>query len=160
MSQTPDQKRALELLALGWTRAAIARQIGVSPNTISRWLDPDVARRNREASLRYKRSLVGICVDCGGPTRYAGTKESTKASRRCKWCAQGKLPPPAPDRRRCVPVRLVDIELEVRLEGAREANRYEAGDLERQEILFAAIAPSENVYWVSESARALELLRA
>lgn len=51
-----------------------------------------------------------------------------------------------PDRRRSHPVRLVDIPVEVRLAAARSVDG--TAD-ERQEVLAAALFPSDTVYWIA-----------
>lgn len=44
----------LELRALGWTRRAIAREVGVSRSTVDRWLQPDGPRRERERQAKRR----------------------------------------------------------------------------------------------------------
>jgi hypothetical protein len=147
----PETKqRVQELRALGESYLSISRTLGVPVNTVRGWCDPVYAEKKLAAARAWKAKQSGRCLECGGPTKLNGRGQ--RFSDRCKWCAQGKTPPPAPDTRRCVPVRLVDIDLEARLAGAREANRWEKGEWEKQEILLAALSPSDHVYWVSESA--------
>ena len=55
-----------------------------------------------------------------------------------------------PDRRRIIPVRLVDVPLEVRLKGARVAKRAEVDPFERLRIDLAAHSPDpEFVGWIA-----------
>lgn len=150
------EQRAVELRALGNSWNTIAATLGVSHQTARRWASPGFAERARARSREAKQRRTGICVDCGGPTKYAGHKDGNAgASLRCTYCTRGVLPPRAPDARRRVPVRLCDLKPEALLAAAWEANRHEQNELERQEILLAAIAPSDDVHWVSESARAI-----
>lgn len=55
------------------------------------------------------------------------------------------------DPRRCKPVRLTDIPEQTRLAAARVAVRTEVDPNERQAILFAALFPSDTVYFIAES---------
>lgn len=145
--------RAVELRAAGFSYSQISAELGVASNTVQRWIKPDYAAYSRAKSRAYKESKHGICVECGGPTKLNKNGDGFNPS--CQWCAQGKTPPPPPDRRRCVPIRLCDLRSDVLLAGAWEANRFEQGDLEKQEILLAAIFPSDRVHWISETARRL-----
>lgn len=43
--------------------------------------------KSREATRRAKRRRTGICLDCGGVTRYAG-KPTGAISARCNKCAR------------------------------------------------------------------------
>lgn len=52
-----------------------------------------------------------------------------------------------------IPVRLTDVPVMVRLQAARTLLRFDADE----ELLVAAFAPSDRVYWVRESARAILL---
>lgn len=117
----------------------------VSMSTVGNLLiDPD----GRKARAR-KDSYGGRCVDCGGPT--TGSNGRAKAPTRCRRCAQGHLD--SPSERRTQPVTLVSLPLDLRLAGAREANRVEQGEYERMEILLAALYPSSNVYYVADGAQ-------
>lgn len=55
------------------------------------------------------------------------------------------------DPRRCRPVRLTDVPEQQRLTAARIAVRAEWDPQERQAILFAALFPSDTVYFIAES---------
>lgn len=134
--------QATALLAEGLTRNHVAARLGIKPQTLRNILnDPDGSKDKAR-----KASYGGRCSDCG--RRTDGSNGREKAPTRCKFCTQG-IRPPEPDRRRRVPVRLTDFPLEQRLEAAHEACRYEKGELERTEILFAALTPSDRVYWVA-----------
>lgn len=52
-------------------------------------------------------------------------------------------------RERMIPVRLTEVPVMVRLAAARSLMRHNADE----ELLVAAFAPSDRVYWVRESAR-------
>jgi len=60
------------------------------------------------------------------------------------------LYPRPPDLRRCVPIRLTEIPKDTRLEAARRASRYEVTKEQRMELFWAALFPSDRVYWVSD----------
>ena len=145
--------RAIELRALGRSINSIGRELEVGPNTVKRWIDPAFKARQNKMALDYKAKRTGICRECGGPTTLL--RDGSDTATLCKWCAQGHTPPPAPDKRRCVPIRLCDLSDDVLLNAAWEANRFEQGEVERQEILLAAAFPSDTVYFISRSARAL-----
>lgn len=109
------------------------------------------------SSLRAQRKQQklrrgGVCIDCGGTTSEG--KTAGEVSLRCIWCAQGRRRP-ANAIRLCVPVRLADVPLDVRLDAVTACNRIEHDEQQRLELLLAAIQPSDNVYWVAESARPL-----
>lgn len=148
MPATPRAERVAQVLALiideGLTARHVANRLGVSYQTVRELLsDPDGSKA-RERRQRYQ----GVCADCGGPTD--GSRGFAKAPARCRYCVRGGAPRQRqPDRRRRIPVRLTEIPLERRVEAAHESCRIERGDWERQAILMAAIAPSENVYWVA-----------
>lgn len=137
----------------GLTIRQVGLRLGISRSMVSEIInDPDgsKARARRE-------SYAGVCDECGGPTD--GSNGRANAPPRCLYCIQGipmrdRERPADPSLRRCVPVRLCDLPLEVRLEGVRIANRREQGDVERVEILLAAVEPSDRVYWVAKSALA------
>jgi hypothetical protein len=75
-----------ELRALGWGARRISAHLGIPSTTVFRWLNPDYESRGRERSRRRKQKIVGVCVDCGGETRYAG-KNGRQSSLRCAACA-------------------------------------------------------------------------
>lgn len=145
--------RAVELRALGNSINGIGRTLGVGANTVRRWVDPEYHEKAKASSRDYKAKAHGICVECGGHTTLLHSGEGF--AQRCKWCAEGKKPPAPPDKRRCVPIRLCDLNRDVLLAAAWEANRFEQGDHEKQEILLAAVFPSSRVHWISESARGI-----
>lgn len=53
-----EQQRAAALVGAGWQKKAVARELGVSERTISRWVGRDdfrnLVRRQREAALAAK----------------------------------------------------------------------------------------------------------
>lgn len=51
-------------------------------------------------------------------------------------------------RARLTPVRLTEIPFEKRMAAARRECREAADDAERDEIMFAAMFPSDKLYWV------------
>jgi len=69
---------------------SVAKRLGVSTSTVRRWLNPEAADRDRAASRAYKAGRRGVCVDCGGETRYGGQKASGPdgCSIRCSACAR------------------------------------------------------------------------
>lgn len=77
-------KKARRLRKAGMAYSDIAKQIGASPNTIIRWLDPEMHERNLAASRLYKQTKMkrAVCIDCGGPAYRSGEK----ASKRCWKC--------------------------------------------------------------------------
>jgi hypothetical protein len=54
-----------------------------------------------------------------------------------------------PDKRRCVPVRLTDLEPNVRWQAAVRACKAEPDPDERARIFLAALNPSSTVYFVA-----------
>lgn len=54
--------------------------------------------------------------------------------------------------RRCVPVRLTDLPLDVRIAAYRVAMRYARTPEECMELAMAAAKPSDTIYWVAQSA--------
>lgn len=54
-----------------------------------------------------------------------------------------------PDLRRCIPVRLTEIDEQVRLHAARQAGAKEADPDEKLSLLYAALFPSDRIYWVA-----------
>lgn len=56
------------------TAPVIARRLGVSKNTVYRWLDDEWSERDRIASRAAKDRRTGICQQCGGTTRYNGNR--------------------------------------------------------------------------------------
>jgi transcriptional regulator with XRE-family HTH domain len=135
----------LELRARGLTQLQIAEELGVARSTVNNLLnDPEGLKRKAR-----RERWAGVCIDCGGPTFADSPHE---ASMRCRWCAQGKPRPMSAQPRLRIPIRLLDIPLEVRLDGVRSATQIEKDPVERVSILLAALEPSAQTYWVSESA--------
>lgn len=146
VSRAERYRQIRDLRAQGLTYRQVADQLGIAASTVNSVLnDPDGSKERAR-----KRSYAGVCRQCGGPT--TGSEGRENAPTVCRWCFQGKQRP-ANAIRLCVPIRLVDLPLDIRLEGAREAARVEPDPDERNEILLAAIMPSDRVYWVAESAR-------
>lgn len=123
----------------------IAAELGVSRSYAGGLRSDPTGEKDRARKASYR----GVCVECGGPTD--GGNGPAHQSLRCHYCAQGKPRPVAT--RLTLPVRLCDLPLDVRLQGAHAANRIEKGMEERAEILLAALYPSRNVYYLAESAR-------
>ena len=146
MSRITRAERHAQILAArseGLTDKHIALRLGISYSLVREILsDPDGSRARER-----KRGYAGTCAQCGGPTD--GSNGRDKAPSLCRYCVRGLPRPKPPDNRRRVPVRLPEIPLERRLAAAEQACRIEKGDFERQEILFAAISPSNTVYWVA-----------
>lgn len=151
---TPTRAQRLEqireLKARGLTSRQIAAEVGVAVNTVRDYLSDPTGAKARAR----KASYAGVCIECGGPTN--GGSGPGKASLRCSYCVRGIPSGRAhrPTRRRTVPVRLDELPVDVRLDGARDAIRIESGD-ERIALLEAALFPSDTVYWLAESARPL-----
>lgn len=59
------------------------------------------------------------------------------------------MPLDHPSARRQVPVRLCDVPVDVRLMAAREAMRGEQDPVVCQDLLVAALVPSDHVYFVA-----------
>ena len=81
-----ERAKALRDAGLSW--AAIGRAVGVSRSHARRLCDPDVAASERVGSRDAKRRRTGVCLDCGGPTRYAGNRGVPGASPRCDGCSR------------------------------------------------------------------------
>lgn len=81
-----DAKReeAAALRNSGLLAPAIAQRLGVTKNTVYRWLNPVFAEKSRRSSLEAKRKRTGACVDCGSVTRLA---KYGGVSSRCPSCA-------------------------------------------------------------------------
>lgn len=58
--------------------------------------------------------------------------------------------PQIPSERRRIAVRLIDVPIELRLKAAREECRHAKTDRERDELLAAALAPKETVFYVTD----------
>lgn len=54
----------------GLSYREIGERAGVVPSTVRRWLNPEAAERNRQASREAKRRRRQPCEDCGGPKSY------------------------------------------------------------------------------------------
>lgn len=138
--------RASELREQGLMIREIAELLGISRSYAGGLLtDPDGSRDRAR-----KASYSGVCADCGFPT--SGSDGAALAPGRCIWCTSGRTRPVAARPRLAVPLRLEDVPLEVRLEAVRFAARRETERAVRDELLLAAIYPSDQTYWVSESA--------
>lgn len=59
------------------------------------------------------------------------------------------LRPDERDARRCYPVRLCDVPADERHKAARRLCREAIDETEKVELLYAALFPSERVYWLS-----------
>lgn len=54
---TPNQRRAIRLLAKGWTQSAVAHRSGVAPRTVERWMsDPHFREALVACQSEYTRS--------------------------------------------------------------------------------------------------------
>jgi hypothetical protein len=60
------------------------------------------------------------------------------------------MPASNPSPRRRVPVRLLDVPLELRLKAAREVCRHVKTERERDDLLAAALVPKETVFYVTD----------
>jgi predicted transcriptional regulator len=76
---------ARAMRASGHSQATTARFLGVSPNTVRRWTDPEYAARQLRLSRNAKRRRTGRCVECGAETHYNGGK-GISVSERCVAC--------------------------------------------------------------------------
>ncbi|MBA3565225.1 MAG: helix-turn-helix domain-containing protein [Actinobacteria bacterium] len=80
------QERARELYASGaFGHRQIAKELGVSPSTALRYVNPALAERGRKLSSAAKQRRRGTCESCGAETRYNGHGRGT--SERCLACA-------------------------------------------------------------------------
>lgn len=88
MAQVKDKPALARALyrpgEVGYKR--VGKMLGVSPSTVRRWVDPDVAEQHRVAAREAKRRRVGVCEQCGGETRYGGHAPNG-VSRICFTCA-------------------------------------------------------------------------
>lgn len=127
----------------GLTGKHIAARLGIPFTTVRVLMsDPDGSKARTR-----KDSYGGQCIECGGPTN--GSNGRDQAGVRCTYCVRGIRRENAPDKRRCVPVRLTEIPLERRVEAAKEAIRRERDELDKIELIVAAQYPSSTVYWVA-----------
>jgi len=139
--------RVRELRDQGLSFKEIAEELDIKRSYASAlYSDPDGSKDRAR-----KDGYGGRCADCGA--RTTGSMGRDNAPTRCWRCARGHLD--SPSQRRTMPLRLCDVPLDLRLAGVREANRVERGEMERIEILLAALYPSTNVYFVHEGARPL-----
>lgn len=58
-----------------------------------------------------------------------------------------------PSSRRSLPVTLRQVPEPVRFGAAQQAARRLAGEVDPLDLIYAALFPSDRVYWVAESAR-------
>jgi len=88
MSSREEAKRRAQALyvpkSYGYRR--IARELGIPPGTVRRWVVPGKAEADRRAARERKRQRVGVCERCGGQTRYNG-RTAAGPSRICATCA-------------------------------------------------------------------------
>ena len=84
---TRDEKiaEARRMRAEGEILRVIGDRFGVSPQTIMRWTDDDLADRDRAAARAQKLLYRGTCVDCGASTN--GSAGPGKAGKRCSSCS-------------------------------------------------------------------------
>jgi Zn ribbon nucleic-acid-binding protein len=75
-----NYQEARDRYAAGETIEAIARDFGVTGNTVRRVVSPEYAARLQETSRRY--TMSGVCPDCGKP----GTVKRRGVSSRCAEC--------------------------------------------------------------------------
>jgi transcriptional regulator with XRE-family HTH domain len=73
-------KRVQKLRAQGLLQREIAERTGLSRSTVSQALTDPTGEKER---VRRRKRYGGTCIDCGGPTRYGGTRVPPK---RCKPC--------------------------------------------------------------------------
>jgi hypothetical protein len=125
-----------------WSKAQLAVALGVRPQALRNALADPLGMKQRARRVRYQ----GRCRVCGGATSGSEGRGANQP-RTCWRCARGL--PPEPDRRRRVPVRLCDLPLEVRLDGAAEACRHEPDLDARADIVAVALQPPATVYWVA-----------
>jgi hypothetical protein len=64
---------------------AVAKQLGISANSVRRYVDPAYAERQRRLSREAKQRRTGICRECGGETRYNGHRVNGPSSL-CSTC--------------------------------------------------------------------------
>lgn len=91
MKLTDEQRREIVELwdyGNGILAPSLAVRFGVSKSTIYRVINPDLAERTRQQSLEAKRRRHGVCVDCGGKTKYNGHNGAVSA--RCAACQTAK----------------------------------------------------------------------
>jgi transposase-like protein len=82
--------RAVELAATGLGHKEVAKKLGVPYATVGRWLHPEWAAKERASSREAKRRRTGVCLSCGGETRYNG-RTVNGPSARCASCARSAL---------------------------------------------------------------------
>lgn len=71
------------------TIGMIAEQLGVSKTTIVRWTNPAYDKRSREMVRKRHRERTGVCVDCGGETKYGG-QPGKPISDVCAECSRAR----------------------------------------------------------------------
>jgi DNA-binding CsgD family transcriptional regulator len=74
-----------------------AKELGLGPNTIRRWIDPGFLEQERDGKRRRRRLVP--CIRCGTPTNPRGRKHPEFGSL-CRRCLAGAIA----DRRRGVTV--------------------------------------------------------
>lgn len=86
--------RAEELYRRHYAIKAIARELGVAPTTIRRWVVPGYAEHLRRLSREAKQRRTGVCIHCGGETKL-GRKVIAEV---CGACAPAHYAPIYRDR--------------------------------------------------------------
>lgn len=138
----------MALIAAGRTSKQAAEELGLSYSTVRSYLvDP-----TGETEKARKERHSGSCSECGGPT--SGSNGREQAPSRCTYCVRGipmrdRQSPSQPSLRRSTPIRLCDVPHEIRFAAARVAMRGEKFPEQRQDLMYAAMFPSDEVYWVS-----------
>ena len=81
-------QRAHELYVPGvFGYSVVAKKLGVSTTTVRRLLTDGDAEKMRVQAREAKRRRVGVCEDCGGPTRYSG---KSSMPRICSDCSHAR----------------------------------------------------------------------
>jgi AraC-like DNA-binding protein len=79
----------------GWTQQAIADELGVAIQTVSRYLNPERTKRQARENNRKRRQAArewakenarGVCESCGGPLHEGSKYDGT---RQCLTCFRG-----------------------------------------------------------------------
>lgn len=75
---------AQTLRASGLSYSKIAARIGVSTQTVYRWLNPEYAERQRAVCRANKERYRGTCESCGAQT--SGCNGPGTAAKLCRAC--------------------------------------------------------------------------
>jgi hypothetical protein len=79
-----DHDEARSLLASGWTRAAVARRMGVSEARILQISSPEERAKAQRRSVEFH---AAICDDCGGPCSHNWSSKHGRHDRVvCRKC--------------------------------------------------------------------------